>query len=172
MTDGTLVILGSGEIAPSMVKVYRDVLSQLDDRHGVMLDTPFGFQENVPQLTTKIIDYFETSLQFQMTTASFTRLDEHSELDQARFLDTIRNSRFVFAGPGSPSYALKQWSPLAFTDALADVLAADGVVCSRPRRPSLSGRSPLRSTSCTRSVTIPTGSTDSIFSSASDFAAL
>jgi hypothetical protein len=126
--SGTLVILGSGEIAPSMVKVYRDVLEGIQPRRGVMLDTPFGFQENVPQLTAKIVEYFRSSLQFELEPASLVRLEGTSDLARASFLDAVRRARFVFAGPGSPSYALKQWAPLAFTDALAGVLADGGVV--------------------------------------------
>jgi hypothetical protein len=128
VTVGTLVILGSGEIAPSMVKVYRSLLENRE-RRGVLLDTPYGFQENVPQLTQKIIEYFATSLQVTMTTASLLRLDQVNALDRARYLETIKNSPFVFAGPGSPSYALRQWQPLQLADALSEVLARDGLVC-------------------------------------------
>jgi hypothetical protein len=127
--NGTLVILGSGEIAPNTVKIYREVLSGLSERRGVMLDTPYGFQENVPQLTAKIIDYFQTSLQFEMLAASLLRYDDATALERVQYLETIRRTSFVFAGPGSPSYALKQWSPLAMTDALASVLTNNGVVC-------------------------------------------
>ncbi len=128
MTLGTLVILGSGETAPNMVKVHREVLSRLDRVHGVLLDTPFGFQENVPQLTEKILDYFATSLQVSLDPATFVHRDATSELQRAQYLDAVRSANFVFAGPGSPSYAVKQWSTLDFTDALETVLANNGVV--------------------------------------------
>jgi len=128
VTLGTLVILGSGETAPNMVKVHREVLSRLDRVRGVLLDTPFGFQENVPQLTEKILDYFATSLQVSLTPATFVRSDATSELQRAQYLDAVRSANFVFAGPGSPSYAVKQWASLDFTDALETVLNNNGVV--------------------------------------------
>lgn len=128
MTLGTLVILGSGETAPNMVKVHREVLSRLDRVQGVLLDTPFGFQENVPQLTEKILDYFATSLQVSLAPATFLHRDASSELQRAQYLDAVRSANFVFAGPGSPSYAVKQWSTLDFTDALETVLTNNGVV--------------------------------------------
>jgi hypothetical protein len=62
VTLGVLALLGSGEIAPSMTKVHRKLLNRLTDVRAVSLDTPYGFQANVTQMTEKIIDYFATSL--------------------------------------------------------------------------------------------------------------
>ncbi len=128
MALGTLVILGSGETAPNMVKVHRDALASLSPVNGVLLDTPFGFQENVPQLTEKILEYFSTSLQVSLSPASFRRVADSTDLDRARYVDAIAHANFVFAGPGSPSYAVAQWAPLQFGDVLHDVLRRDGVV--------------------------------------------
>ena len=112
-----------------MVKVYRELLVNRPSQHGVLLDTPFGFQENVPQLTTKIVDYFKISLQFDVEPATLTNVGNATALEREQFLNAIRRADFVFAGPGSPSYALKQWAPLPFTEALSSVLARDGLVC-------------------------------------------
>jgi hypothetical protein len=129
MASGTLMILGSGEIAPSMVKVYRRVLSNLEPRRGVLLDTPYGFQENVPQLTEKIVSYFDVSLQVKMQPLPFPRLEGTSALERTTYVDTVRRASFVFAGPGSPSYAMRQWGDLGLQDALDEVLDRGGIVC-------------------------------------------
>jgi hypothetical protein len=128
VATGTVAILGSGEVAPSMVKVYRELLERLEPRRGVMLDSPFGFQENVPQLTSKIVDYFATSLQVDMEPASLLRFDDATDLERASFTERVSSARFVFAGPGSPSYAMRQWGPIGLEGALAEVLARGGVV--------------------------------------------
>ena len=72
MTLGVLALLGSGEIAPSMTKVHRQLLKRLDTVHAVSLDTAYGFQANVPQMTEKIVDYFATSLRVPITPLHFT----------------------------------------------------------------------------------------------------
>jgi len=111
-----------------MVRVYRDLLATVVPRRGVMLDSPFGFQENVPQLTAKIVDYFSTSLNFDVEPASLLDVEAASDLQRAAFVERVESASFVFAGPGSPSYAMKQWGPVALGDSLASVLSRGGVV--------------------------------------------
>jgi hypothetical protein len=87
-----------------MVKVHRELFSRLDSIDAVFLDTPFGFQENVPQLSEKIQTYFDTSLQVSMRAASFCSFERSSELERAQFIQNVSSANYVFAGPGSPSY--------------------------------------------------------------------
>ena len=51
---GRLVLMGSGELAPTMVSTHRRTLEAVGASEVVLLDTPFGFQENVEQLTDKL----------------------------------------------------------------------------------------------------------------------
>ncbi len=124
-----MAILGSGEIAPNMVKVHRELFSRLDSVNAVFLDTPFGFQENVSQLSEKIQTYFDTSLQVSMRAASFCSFERSSELERAQFIQNVSSANYVFAGPGSPSYALHQWSPIQLGETLRRTLEQDGIVC-------------------------------------------
>lgn len=124
-----LAILGSGEIAPNMVKVHRELFARLDAIDAVFLDTPFGFQENVPQLSEKIQTYFDTSLQVSMQAASFCGFERSSELERTQFIQKVSAANYVFAGPGSPSYALHQWAPLNLGETLRRTLEQDGIVC-------------------------------------------
>ena len=93
-----LVILGSGELAPPMVKTYRHLFDGLDARRGVYLDTPFGFQENVPQLSEKIEQYFATSLQWEFRRASWTDDNQESPRARAAFLNALHDASVIFAG--------------------------------------------------------------------------
>ncbi|MGB8195792.1 MAG: hypothetical protein WCF25_02140 [Acidimicrobiales bacterium] len=129
MTLGVLALLGSGEIAPSMTKVHRQLLKCLDTVRAVSLDTAYGFQANVPQMTEKILDYFATSLRIPITPLHFTVFEGTSDVERAAFRQDVRAANYVFAGPGSPSYALHQWAPLGLAEDLRGTLQAGGVLC-------------------------------------------
>jgi len=66
-----LVIMGSGETSPTMSKVHRELLVRAGTGPAVMLDTPFGFQENADDISAKALAYFKESVQCQVIIASF-----------------------------------------------------------------------------------------------------
>ena len=58
-----LVVMGSGETAPTMVKVHRQVIQATTGiGPSVLLDTPFGFQLNADDLVDKTLGYFADSV--------------------------------------------------------------------------------------------------------------
>ena len=127
MAKGTLAILGSGETAPGMTKVHRELLKRhAGDLRAVTIDTAYGFQENVPQMTEKLVNYFDTSLHVNFTPLHFTSYEKSSEIDRAVFKQQVREANYVFAGPGSPSYAIDQWLPLHLSDDFNTVLESGG----------------------------------------------
>lgn len=111
-----LTIMGSGELAPGMVRVHRTALSEYDEPRLVILDSPFGFQENADQLTTKLVDFFETSLSVSPTVATLRSPDIGTRAARAR--SAIGNADVLFSGPGSPSYALRVWQESGMADAI------------------------------------------------------
>jgi hypothetical protein len=129
MSNGVLAILGSGETAPGMTKVHREILAPFTHLNAVNLDTAYGFQLNVPQMSEKLEEYFNVSLQTKLTTLHFASYNKASELERTLFKQQVRQANYVFAGPGSPTYALAQWSPLHFGNDLLDVLDHDGTLC-------------------------------------------
>jgi len=129
MARGVLALLGSGETAPGMTKVHREILAQLQPLKAVNIDTAYGFQENVPQMSQKIEEYFATSLQASLTTLHFASCEKATELQRTLLKQQIRAANYVFAGPGSPSYALAQWTPLDLESDLYSVLDDGGTVC-------------------------------------------
>ncbi len=129
VAKGILALMGSGETAPGMTKVHRRLLSRLGEVRAVNLDTTYGFQENVPQMTEKLAEYFASSLQTTMTTLHFTSYERSSSLERTIFKQQVRAANYVFAGPGSPSYALHQWQPLGLTEDLEQVLDSGGTIC-------------------------------------------
>jgi len=130
MTSGVLAILGSGETAPGMTKVHRELFK----RHGnelrpVTLDTAYGFQENVPEMTEKLVAYFDTSLHVAFKALHFPSFENATEIERTILKQEIREANYVFAGPGSPSYAVTQWLPLRLGDDLRTVLRDGGTLC-------------------------------------------
>src|ERR1035437_6366245 len=121
--------MGSGETAPGMTKVHRELFRRLGEVRVVNLDTTYGFQENVPQMTQKLLDYFPTSLHVTVAPLHLTSFEGSSELDRAVFHQDVRAANYVFAGPGSPSSAFAQWRPLGLAPDLEQVLDDGGTVC-------------------------------------------
>ena len=124
-----LTIMGSGETTPTMSRVHRAVLERLGERPvpAVVLDTPYGFQENANDITAKALDYFRVSVGTQFSVASFLSADVDLLTRETAFL-RIRDARLVFTGPGSPSYALRQWAGTDIPRLLAAKLADGGAV--------------------------------------------
>jgi cyanophycinase-like exopeptidase len=122
--------MGSGETSPTMSKVHRSLFDRLGPAPvpAVMLDTPFGFQENADDITAKAVAYFRESVQREIGVASFRSAEGVDPLAQETMLARLREARYVFAGPGSPSYALAQWSASSVPAVLAQKLRAGGCV--------------------------------------------
>ncbi len=119
-----LTIMGSGETTPTMARAHRAVLDRLGERPvpAVLLDTPYGFQENADDISDRALDYFRDSVGNPFTVATFRSADVDAlvrETAQVR----IREARLAFAGPGSPTYALRQWAGTEIPRLLAAKLA-------------------------------------------------
>jgi len=124
-----LVIMGSGETAPTMKAPHRDVFGRLgDDVDAVLLDTPFGFQENAPILASKAIEYFQDAVSRPVEVAGLGRADTGDVVAVERAVAKVRGADWVFAGPGSPTFALQQWRTTSVPDALAEKLRSGGAV--------------------------------------------
>ena len=125
--SGSLAILGSGETSPNLISVHRELLTELDDSSGIfMIDSPFGFQENADQLVEKIIDFYKVSLNVEMKLASYRKIEELNTKSFFKSIQLLENASFIFAGPGSPSYASKLWRDNEFEQTLKKHLINGG----------------------------------------------
>jgi hypothetical protein len=125
-----LAIMGSGETAPTMARVHRALFERFGARStvpAVLIDTPYGFQENADVLSERIVDYFRVSVGREMTVASYRTRDVDA-LEAATALARLGEARYVLSGPGSPSYALRHWVGGPIPTALATKLADGGIV--------------------------------------------
>lgn len=132
-----LTLMGSGETAPTMVKVHRSVLARLGPPPvaSVLLDTPFAFQENAHELAGRVVTYFRESLQTRIEVAT-AGAERHGATGSApegsfvaeRLTAKLRDASYVFAGPGSPTYALRRWRGSVVPGRLTEKLTRAGAV--------------------------------------------
>jgi cyanophycinase-like exopeptidase len=124
-----LAIMGSGETAPTMAKVHRALFGRLGPGPvpAAILDTPYGFQENADDLSLRTVRFFAESVGREVNVASYRSRDVDA-LTAATALARVREARYLMAGPGSPSYALRQWADGPIPAALADLLRDGGIL--------------------------------------------
>ena len=130
-----LAIMGSGETAPTMVGTHRRLTSMLPTPvRAVVLDTPYGFQENASELATRAVDYFKTSVNVDLRIAGLTRMKPAagspapSSAAIEKGLRAVDDAHYLFAGPGSPTYSMRQWSGTPVRELLAKKLSNGGIV--------------------------------------------
>ncbi|MGZ4638069.1 MAG: hypothetical protein ACXV2J_03310 [Actinomycetes bacterium] len=122
-----LVVMGSGETAPTMVRVHREILATVGDAPAVLLDTPFAFQMNADELVARTLAYFKQSVGHPVEVASWPRHDASSTVRE-RALALLGRAAWAFAGPGSPTYALRQWRDTPIPATLAGVVQRGGTL--------------------------------------------
>ncbi|MPZ47830.1 MAG: hypothetical protein GEU75_00670 [Dehalococcoidia bacterium] len=89
---------------------HRAVLNRLSGTpRPVFLDTTAGYETNVDAIVTKAVEYYEHHLQLPLRVARYRHRTRTSAADLAAAVSEIREANLIFAGPGSPSYAIRQW---------------------------------------------------------------
>ncbi len=130
MTPRLLTIMGSGETSPTMVKVHRELLERAGgaSARAVLLDTPFGFQENAEEIAGRAVHYFRESLRTTIGVSGLQVNGPEDRFAEERLTSQLRDADYVFAGPGSPSYALRRWHGTVVPQLLAEKLDHGGAV--------------------------------------------
>ncbi|HWF58018.1 MAG TPA: hypothetical protein VG520_06675 [Candidatus Dormibacteraeota bacterium] len=125
-----LAIIGSGETAPTMTSVHAELfqLAGAAGERAVMLDTPFGFQENADEVAARAVAYFRDSVGRRVAVARFRDAQTASPLEYEQMCAQVAQAGWVFAGPGSPTYAIRQWRGTRVPELLAGKLERGGVV--------------------------------------------
>jgi cyanophycinase-like exopeptidase len=125
-----LCIMGSGETAPTMAPVHRELIERMggDGARAVLLDTPFGFQENADELVAKAQEHFQRSIGHPLGLASLRRAETATEVEREAAYSRIHEADYVFSGPGSPSYTLRQWRETEIPGLLREKLERGGCV--------------------------------------------
>jgi hypothetical protein len=119
--------MGSGETAPTMAKVHRLLVDRLGTppADAVLLDSPYGFQENADEISQRTVGYFR-NLRIPLDVASWRHAGDI--LPRERALARVNDADYIFSGPGSPTYALGVWKNSQLCDVLAHKLTGGGCV--------------------------------------------
>jgi peptidase E len=127
MLSGMIVLMGSGELTATMVEVHKELLGRFGAAaKAVFLDTPAGFQLNVDQISKKAQDYFQSRVGQSLAIASFRSHDTISPFEAEQAYQTLREADFVLIGPGSPTYAVRQWQQSAIPQILSGRIREGG----------------------------------------------
>ena len=105
----SLVLFGSGEIAPSAVKAHSRVLEGIgkDNPRIVILSTPAGFQPNITVVCEEIADFFAKHLQNYHPCIEVVYANTQKDVNNKEILKPLDTADYIFAGPGSPTYAVR-----------------------------------------------------------------
>jgi peptidase E len=126
LSTGMIAIMGSGETTDSMVRVHRSLMERLTSPvEAVFIDTPAGFQMNADDLYDKTREYFEKRLHQFLRRVSF-RSKKISAYEAEKAFHTLRGANYIFVGPGSPTFALKNWTGTPIPQIIADRIRKGG----------------------------------------------
>jgi cyanophycinase-like exopeptidase len=119
--------MGSGELTATMVEVHKAGLNRLGPgAKAVFLDTPAGFQLNVDQISHKASEYFQKHISRPLSVASFKSRDTASAFEAEHVFHTLKEADYILIGPGSPTYAVRQWQATPIPDILVQKVRQGG----------------------------------------------
>lgn len=109
---GPIVLFGSGETSPSGQRIFDHLFQHLPDNPKVsLLETPAGFELNSAEVAGRVSDFLCHHLQNyhpQVDAIPARKRGTHFSPDDEQIAAPLLKSDLIFAGPGSPSYAVRQ----------------------------------------------------------------
>lgn len=121
---GTVTLMGSGEMTRPMSKVHRWVVSNVQGRvRAVFLDTPAGFELNADDISRRACEYVAEYVRVPCTVVSFKAADRATAREVENALRKLKGANYIFAGPGSPTYAVRNWRNTPVFELLASRVA-------------------------------------------------
>jgi hypothetical protein len=102
----------------SMSSLHRAALGRVgSNAKPVFIDTTAAFETNIDGIVEKAIEYYAHHLQMKLAVARYRHRNAPSA-DIAAAVNEVRNANLIFAGPGSPTYAIRQWRESPLWDAV------------------------------------------------------
>lgn len=109
---GPIVLFGSGESGPQGRRVYERLFAHLDTPPRIaILETPAGFEPNSAQVAARWARYFKKRLQNfnpQVTIVPARARGTLLSPNDAALVAPLAEANVLVAGPGSPTYAVRQ----------------------------------------------------------------
>src|SRR5207253_547143 len=110
--------------------IHQELIGRVRDPQldAILLDTPFGFQQNADEIAARTISYFRDHVGCEITLASYRHGGRATALELEQFLSRLGDANYVFAGPGSPTYALCHWRDSAMRERLTAKVRRGGCI--------------------------------------------
>jgi hypothetical protein len=80
----------------------------------------------VDQISRKAVDYFKVHVGHPLSISSFKSHKTTSEFEARQAFNVLRNSDYILIGPGSPTYAVREWRSSPVPDILTQCVAKGG----------------------------------------------
>ena len=111
-TFGPIVVFGSGETSLSGQRIFDQLFGQLPENPRVsLLETPAGFELNSYQVIKRIAIFLQQRLQNYQPRIEIIEARKRGTTfspNNAKIAAPLLNADMIFAGPGSPTYAVRQ----------------------------------------------------------------
>ena len=112
MTLGQIAFLGSGETSLAGGRIFESLARLiLDPLHVSIMETTAGFELNSAQVAGRVGEFLKTRLQnYDPIIDVIPARKQGTEFspENPEILEPLLSANFIFMGPGSPSYAVKQ----------------------------------------------------------------
>jgi hypothetical protein len=112
MTLGQIAFLGSGETSMAGGRIFENLVRALPQPVRIaILETPAGFELNSHQVAGRVGEFMKTRLQNYTPTIDVVPARKRGtpfSPDEPAILKSLLYANFIFMGPGSPTYAVRQ----------------------------------------------------------------
>jgi hypothetical protein len=112
MNIGRIAFLGSGETSLAGGRIFESLARLIPDPlHVAVMETTAGFELNSFQVAGRVAEFLQTRLQnYKPTIDVIPARKKGTEFspDNPDILKPLLSANFIFMGPGSPSYAVRQ----------------------------------------------------------------
>jgi cyanophycinase-like exopeptidase len=109
---GPIVIFGSGETSLSGQRIFDQLFQQLPENPRVsLLETPAGFELNSHQVIERVAQFFQQRLQNYNPKIDIITARKRGTAfspNNANIAAPLLYADLIFAGPGSPTYTVRQ----------------------------------------------------------------
>jgi cyanophycinase-like exopeptidase len=112
--------MGSGEMTRPMSRVHRWVISRIEEQvRAVFQDTPAGFELNADDISQRACSYVAEYVGVPCSVVSFKVAGRATDRQIENALRKLKRANYIFAGPGSPTYAVRNWRRTPVFDLVA-----------------------------------------------------
>lgn len=112
MSLGNIAFLGSGETSLAGGRIFEHLARQIPAPLRIaVLETPAGFELNSAQVAGRVADFLKTRLanyKPQIDLIPARKKGTAFSPDDPELLAPLLHANFIFMGPGSPTYAIRQ----------------------------------------------------------------